>query len=115
MHANLAAQAGVRYSLEAPQSYIDSNVTGFLNILEACKQFRIGRLVYASSSSVYGLNKNMPFSESDLTSKPVALYGATKLTNELMAHSYSHLFGFSTIGLRFFTYMVLGAGRYGAF
>ncbi len=100
---NLAAQAGVRYSLEAPQSYIDSNVTGFLNILEACKQFRIERLLYASSSSVYGLNKNIPFKESDQTSKPAALYGATKSTNELMAHSYSHLFGLNTIGMRFFT------------
>lgn len=100
---NLAAQAGVRYSIESPQSYIDSNVTGFLNVLEACKTFEISHLLFASSSSIYGLNNKMPFSEDQITNKPAAIYGATKMANELMAHSYSHLFGLKTTGLRFFT------------
>lgn len=100
---HLAAQAGVRYSIENPQAYIDTNVTGFLNILEICREFKLPYLVYASSSSVYGANRKLPFSELDVTDSPLSLYGATKKTNELMAYTYSHLFGFSTIGLRFFT------------
>jgi UDP-glucuronate 4-epimerase len=100
---NLAAQAGVRYSLENPHSYIDSNLVGFTNILEACRHFEIGHLVYASSSSVYGLNEEMPFHEGQNTDHPLALYGATKKANELLAHSYSHLFRLPTTGLRFFT------------
>ena len=100
---NLAAQAGVRYSLENPHSYIDSNLVGFTNILEACRYFEVGHLVYASSSSVYGLNKEMPFHEGQNTDHPLALYGATKKANELLAHSYSHLFNLPTTGLRFFT------------
>ena len=100
---NLAAQAGVRYSLMNPHSYIDSNLVGFTNILEACRHFGVGHLVYASSSSVYGLNEEMPFYEGQSTDHPVALYGATKKANELLAHSYSHLFNLPTTGLRFFT------------
>ncbi|MDT2759592.1 NAD-dependent epimerase [Enterococcus xiangfangensis] len=100
---NLAAQAGVRYSLENPQAYIDSNVTGFFNILEACRKFPVKHLLYASSSSVYGGNKKIPFSTEDNVDHPVSLYAATKKSNELMAHSYSHLFGIPTTGLRFFT------------
>ena len=100
---NLAAQAGVRYSLENPHSYIDSNLVGFTNILEACRHFEVGHLVYASSSSVYGLNEEMPFHEGQNTDHPLALYGATKKANELLAHSYSHLFNLPTTGLRFFT------------
>ncbi len=100
---NLAAQAGVRYSLENPHSYIDSNLVGFTNILEACRQLEVGHLVYASSSSVYGLNEEMPFHEGQNTDHPLALYGATKKANELLAHSYSHLFNLPTTGLRFFT------------
>jgi UDP-glucuronate 4-epimerase len=100
---NLAAQAGVRYSLENPQAYIDSNLVGFGNILEGCRQSKVGHLVYASSSSVYGANKNFPFSESDRVDNPVSLYAATKKANELMAHSYAHLYGFRCTGLRFFT------------
>jgi len=100
---NLAAQAGVRYSLTHPQAYIDSNITGFLNILEACRHHPVENLIYASSSSVYGLNKNMPFSVSSAVDHPVSLYAASKRSNELMAHTYSHLFGVPTIGLRFFT------------
>jgi len=100
---NLAAQAGVRYSLTHPQVYIDSNITGFLNILEACRNYPVENLIYASSSSVYGLNKNMPFSVSSNVDHPVSLYAASKKSNELMAHTYSHLFGVPTIGLRFFT------------
>ena len=100
---NLAAQAGVRYSLENPEAYIDSNVVGFLNILECCRNHDIKHLVYASSSSVYGLNKKMPFSTSDNVDHPVSLYAATKKSNELMAHTYSHLYDFPTTGLRFFT------------
>ena len=100
---HLAAQAGVRYSLEMPFDYIDSNVTGFLTILEGCRHNDVGHLVYASTSSVYGANTNMPFSVTNPADHQVALYGATKRANELMAHSYSHLFGMSTTGLRFFT------------
>jgi len=100
---NLAAQAGVRYSLSHPKAYLDANVTGFLNILEACKVHHIRNLVYASSSSVYGLDKEMPFSVHQHADHPVSLYAATKKCNELMAHTYSHLFGLPTTGLRFFT------------
>ena len=100
---NLAAQAGVRYSLENPQSYIDSNITGFLNILEACRAYPVKHLVYASSSSVYGLNKNVPFSTEDHADHPLAIYAASKKSNEMMAHSYSYLFKIPTTGLRFFT------------
>lgn len=100
---NLAAQAGVRYSLTNPEAYIDSNITGFLNILEACRYHPVENLIYASSSSVYGLNANMPFSVSSNVDHPVSLYAASKKSNELMAHTYSHLFGIPTIGLRFFT------------
>ncbi|MEP6907748.1 MAG: NAD-dependent epimerase [Pseudoxanthomonas sp.] len=100
---NLAAQAGVRYSLENPQAYIDSNIVGFLNILEACRHRGIEHLVYASSSSVYGANRKLPFSVEDSVDHPVSMYAATKKANELMAHTYSHLFGLPTTGLRFFT------------
>ena len=100
---NLAAQAGVRYSLENPQAYIDANITGFLNILECCRFNNIKHLVYASSSSVYGNNLKMPLSTSDNVDHPISLYAATKKSNELMAHTYSHLFGLPTTGLRFFT------------
>lgn len=100
---NLAAQAGVRYSLTHPQVYLDSNITGFLNILEACRRYPVENLIYASSSSVYGLNTAMPFDVSSNVDHPVSLYAASKKTNELMAHTYSHLFGIPTIGLRFFT------------
>lgn len=100
---NLAAQAGVRYSLENPESYIDSNIVGFLNILECCRNYEIRHLVYASSSSVYGLNKKIPFSTSDNVDHPISLYAASKKSNELMAHTYSHLFGIPSTGLRFFT------------
>lgn len=100
---NLAAQAGVRYSLENPYSYIDSNITGFLNILEGCRHTNVNNLVYASSSSVYGANENMPFSVDEPADHQLALYGVTKRSNELMAHSYSHLFDIPTTGLRFFT------------
>ncbi|NMA73151.1 MAG: NAD-dependent epimerase [Bacteroidales bacterium] len=100
---NLAAQAGVRYSLENPHAYIQSNVVGFTNILEACRHNKIEHLVYASSSSVYGSNENMPFCTSDSVDHPVSLYAATKKSNELMAHTYSHLYDLPTTGLRFFT------------
>lgn len=100
---NLAAQAGVRYSLENPRAYTHSNIDGFLSILEGCRYNGVKHLVYASTSSVYGLNTEMPLSEDQKTDKPMALYAATKKANELMAHSYSHLFKFSTTGLRFFT------------
>jgi UDP-glucuronate 4-epimerase len=100
---NLAAQAGVRYSIDHPQSYLDSNLQGFLNLLEGCRHHRVGHLVYASSSSVYGLNGKVPFSEHDAVNHPVSLYAATKKANELMAHTYSHLYGIPTTGLRFFT------------
>jgi len=100
---HLAAQAGVRYSLENPYAYIDSNITGFINILEACRHDPVEHLVYASSSSVYGENTKIPFSVKDAVDKPVSLYGATKRANELMAYSYSHLYDLPTTGLRFFT------------
>jgi UDP-glucuronate 4-epimerase len=100
---NLAAQAGVRYSLINPYTYIDSNITGFLNILEACRANPVRHLVYASSSSVYGLNKNIPFNESGAADHPVSLYAASKKANEMMAHTYAHLFQIPSSGLRFFT------------
>ncbi len=100
---NLAAQAGVRYSLENPMAYIDSNIVGFINVLEACRNFNVKSLAYASSSSVYGLNKKLPFSTKDNVDHPISLYAASKKSNELMAHTYSNLFGLSTTGLRFFT------------
>ena len=100
---HLAAQAGVRYSLVNPHAYVDSNVVGFMNILEGCRHARVQHLVYASSSSVYGGNTRMPFSEHDSVDHPVSMYAATKKANELMAHTYSHLFGLPTTGLRFFT------------
>ena len=100
---HLAAQAGVRYSLVNPQAYVDSNVVGFMNVLEGCRHTAVQHLVYASSSSVYGGNTRMPFSEHDSVDHPVSMYAATKKANELMAHTYSHLFGLPTTGLRFFT------------
>jgi len=100
---NLAAQAGVRYSLDHPHSYINANLTGFLHILEGCRHHGVEHLVYASSSSVYGANRKLPFDVSDPVDHPVSLYGATKKANELMAHSYAHLFALPTTGLRFFT------------
>jgi UDP-glucuronate 4-epimerase len=100
---NLAAQAGVRNSIENPETYIDSNIVGFLNILECCRNHNIKKLVYASSSSVYGDSKKTPFEEIDNTDKPISLYAASKKSNELMAYTYSHLFKLNTIGLRFFT------------
>jgi UDP-glucuronate 4-epimerase len=100
---HLAAQAGVRYSIKNPHAYADSNLVGFVNILEGCRHNKIGHLVYASSSSVYGGSTKMPFSESDSVDHPVSLYAATKKANELMAHTYSHLYGLPTTGLRFFT------------
>ena len=100
---NLAAQAGVRYSLENPHTYINSNIVGFLNILEGCRHNNVQHLAYASSSSVYGNNTKIPLSTLDSVDHPISLYAATKKSNELMAHTYSHLFGFPTTGLRFFT------------
>ena len=100
---NLAAQAGVRYSIENPLAYIDSNLVGFANILEGCRHNKVGHLVYASSSSTYGLNTKQPFSTHDSVDHPLSLYAATKKANELMAHSYSHLYSLPTTGLRFFT------------
>jgi UDP-glucuronate 4-epimerase len=100
---NLAAQAGVRYSLTNPKEYIDSNITGFFNILEACRNFPVKTLFFASSSSVYGNSKNVPFSEESDTNHPISFYAATKKSNEVMAHTYSHLYSIPTVGLRFFT------------
>ena len=100
---NLAAQAGVRYSIENPLAYVDTNIVGFANILESCRHNQLKHLIYASSSSVYGSNSKVPFSEHDNVNHPVSLYAASKKANELMAHSYSHLFGLPTTGLRFFT------------
>jgi len=100
---NLAAQAGVRYSIENPHAYIQSNIVGFMNILEACRHNGVKNLCYASSSSVYGLNKSQPFKTSDHTDHPISLYAATKKSNEMMAHTYSHLYGIQATGLRFFT------------
>ena len=103
MVCHLAAQAGVRYSLTNPHAYIDSNIVGFLNLLESCRHHQIKHLVYASSSSVYGLNETFPFSTHDNVDHPISLYAASKKSNELMAHTYSHLYGIPTTGLRFFT------------
>ena len=100
---NLAAQAGVRYSLKNPLSYVNSNLVGFVNILESCREFNVKHLIYASSSSVYGGNTNLPFVESQSVNHPISLYAATKKSNELMAHTYSHLFNIPSTGLRFFT------------
>ncbi|WP_158856676.1 NAD-dependent epimerase/dehydratase family protein [Lunatibacter salilacus] len=100
---HLAAQAGVRYSLENPKAYIKSNIEGFLNVLEFCRHQSITELIYASSSSVYGLNSSQPFSETEVCNQPISLYAATKRSNELMAYTYHHLFGIRSIGLRFFT------------
>jgi UDP-glucuronate 4-epimerase len=100
---NLAAQAGVRYSLENPYAYVETNLVGFINILEACRHGKVEHLVYASSSSVYGANRKLPFSVQDPVDHPVSLYAATKKANEMMAHTYSHLYGLKTTGLRFFT------------
>ena len=100
---NLAAQAGVRYSLENPAAYIQSNLVGFGHILEGCRHHGVGHLVYASSSSVYGGNRNLPFHERQPVNHPVSLYAASKKANELMAHTYSHLYGLPATGLRFFT------------
>ena len=100
---NLAAQAGVRYSLENPKAYVDSNLSGFVNILECCRKNKVENLVYASSSSVYGGNTNLPFSEMQSVDHPISLYAATKKSNEILAHSYSHLFNIPVTGLRFFT------------
>jgi len=99
---NLAAQAGVRYSLKNPYAYIDSNIVGFMNILEGCRNFGVKNLSYASSSSVYGLNDKLPFSTEDSVDHPISLYASTKKSNELMAHTYSHLYDISTTGLRIF-------------
>tara|TARA_B100000676_G_C18063185_1_gene839187 strand:+ start:925 stop:1875 length:951 start_codon:yes stop_codon:yes gene_type:complete len=100
---NLSAQAGVRYSIENPYAYVSSNLVGFVNIIELCRQNNVKGLIYASSSSVYGANKKIPFSIDDRVDKPLALYGATKRANELIAHSYSHLYNLNTTGLRYFT------------
>ena len=100
---HLAAQAGVRYSIENPQTYVESNLVGFGNILERCRQGKTSHLIYASSSSVYGANTTLPFVETDNVDHPISLYAATKRANELMAHAYSHLYGLATTGLRFFT------------
>ncbi|MEX1028426.1 MAG: NAD-dependent epimerase [Paenibacillaceae bacterium] len=100
---HLAAQAGVRYSLENPYAYINSNIVGYMNLLEACRQYKVEHLIYASSSSVYGLNTKMPYSTQDRVDQPISLYAATKKANELFAHTYSHLFALPTTGLRFFT------------
>ncbi len=100
---HLAAQAGVRYSLTHPHAYVDANLVGFINILECCRHHQVGHLTYASSSSVYGANRKIPFSVDDRVDHPVSLYAATKKANELMAHTYSHLYGIPTTGLRFFT------------
>jgi len=100
---HLAAQAGVRYSIENPSAYIDANIVGFMNVLEGCRHSRVGHLVFASSSSVYGANTRLPFSEHDNVDHPVSLYAATKKANELMAHTYAHLYGLPCTGLRFFT------------
>ena len=100
---NLAGQAGVRYSIENPRSYVQSNIVGFINILEGCRHHGVKHLVYASSSSVYGLNSKVPFSETDSIAHPISIYAATKKSNELMAHAYSYLYGLPTTGLRFFT------------
>jgi len=109
---NLAAQAGVRYSLENPSAYVDANLVGFANILEGCRQSKVKHLVFASSSSVYGANTKLPFSEQDNVDHPVSLYAATKKAAELMAHSYAHLYGLPCTGLRFF-YCLWSVGQAG--
>ena len=112
---HLAAQAGVRYSLENPHAYVDANLAGFLNVLEGCRHHGVAHLVYASSSSVYGANTQMPFSVHDNVDHPLSLYAATKKANELMAHTYSHLYGLPVTGLRFFTvYGPVGPAGHGA-
>lgn len=100
---NLAAQAGVRYSIDNPHAYMNSNLVGFLNVLELCRHSKTEGLIYASSSSVYGNSQNVPFNENEIVNKPISLYAATKISNELLAHSYSHLYNLNTTGLRFFT------------
>ncbi len=100
---NLAAQVGVRYSIQSPAAYVDANLVGFGNILEGCRHGNVSHLIYASSSSVYGSNSQLPFSEKDNVDRPISLYGASKKANEVMAHAYAHLYGFATTGLRFFT------------
>tara|TARA_Y100000816_G_scaffold281369_1_gene255802 strand:- start:1102 stop:2055 length:954 start_codon:yes stop_codon:yes gene_type:complete len=100
---NLAAQAGVSYSISNPHAYVQSNLVGFVNVIECCRNNNVDGLIYASSSSIYGNNSKLPFSEKDMVDKPIALYGATKKANELIAHSYSHLYGLKTTGLRYFT------------
>ena len=112
---NLAAQAGVRYSKEAPITYINSNIFGFVNLLECCRKFKIENFIYASSSSVYGDNQKIPFNEIDPVDHPISLYAASKRSNELIAHTYSHLYGIPCIGLRFLPYMDhLADPRYGS-
>ena len=106
---HLAAQAGVRYSLENPEAYINSNILGFYNIVEASKNHKVNKIIFASSSSVYGNNKKVPFSEKDFVNNPISLYAATKMSNELIAHAYSHLYEIEMIGLRFLPYM--GPGK----
>lgn len=108
---NLAAQAGVRYSIENPSAYVDANLVGFANLLEGCRHTGVKHLVFASSSSVYGANIKLPFSEHQNVDHPVSLYAATKKANELMAHSYAHLYGLSCTGLRFFTVYGPWAGQ----
>ena len=100
---HLAAQAGVRHSLSHPESYITTNINGFFNVIDQCKTHKVKKLIYASSSSVYGLNSKFPYSETLKVNTPISLYAASKISNELIAHSYSHLYGLNTIGLRFFT------------
>ena len=112
---HLAARAGVRYSITNPQTYIESNISGFLSILESCRENEISELTYASSSSVYGLNSKIPLSTKDNTDHPVSLYAASKKANEVMAHAYSHLYGIRSTGLRFLQYTVHGEDRYGSF
>ena len=113
---NLGAQAGVRYSITNPDAYIESNMIGFYNILEACRHYPVEHLVYASSSSVYGSNKKVPYSTDDKVDNPVSLYAATKKSNELMAHAYSKLYNIPSTGLRFFTvYGPAGTRRHGIF
>ena len=107
---NLAAQAGIRYSLKNPHSYIKSNIVGFTNIIEACKKYSVKGLIYASSSSVYGGNKMTPFSVDDRVDKPISLYAASKRSNELIAHTYHHLYGLNSTGLRYLQFMDLGVG-----
>ena len=108
---NLAAQAGVRYSLKNPSAYISSNIIGFQNILDACVKFKTKKIIFASSSSVYGGNKSVPYNEADVVSKPESLYAATKISNEVVAHSYAHLYNIPIVGLRFLQFMEYLVGR----